>query len=270
VSLSLYELLEIASTATGEQIDTARGRSVALLTEEWTRETGVRQEHLDAAWVVLRCPTTRDSYDRVLASGLLPHPDLIVERIRPDENGSIEAALNGLALDWPAPPPLPVNVSEVTSWNIVPDAGKYLPLVEMARHIGEEQEAADTRDGRKRQRHVKAALHAGYRPTRMPARIFAQIVGIAMVGVLGFGGFLVHKVVSKPMLGFVGACVRFAPDGVAISRYVRCTSANDGRIIAVATSPRTCRSDRVARAGTESKPLAYFWCVDNPKPSTVA
>jgi hypothetical protein len=270
VSLSLYELLEIPASATGDQIDTARGRSVALLTEEWTRETGVRQEHLDAAWVVLRYPTTRDSYDRVLASGHLPHPDLIVERIKPDENGSIEAALNDLALNWPAPPPLPLNVSEVTSWNSPPDAGKYLPLVEMARHIAEEKEEADTRDGRKRQRHVKAALHAGHRPTRKPAQIFAIMVGIAMLGVLGFGGFLIYKVMNKPMVGSVGACVRFASDGVAVEQYVPCTKFNEGRIVNIAMTPQTCRSDRVAPAGTVSAPLAYFWCVDNPKPVAVA
>jgi hypothetical protein len=265
VSLSLYELLEIPSTATSEQIDTARGRSVALLTEEWTRETGVRQEHLDAAWVILRYPTTRESYDRVLATGHLPHPDLIVDRIKPDENGSIETSLNELAIDWPAAPTLPVNVSEVTSWNTAPDAGKYLPLVEMARHIAEEQAASDTRDGRKRQRHVTEALHAGHRPTRVPARIFAVIVGVAMLGVLSFGGFLMHKVLNKPMVGSVGACVKFAPGGGSVKQYVLCSKPNEGRIINVTTAASLCRSDTAVQAGTASRPLAYFWCIDYPK-----
>jgi hypothetical protein len=270
VSLSLYELLEIPSDATGDQIDTARGRSVALLTEEWTRETGVRQEHLDAAWVVLRYSKTRDSYDRVLAAGQLPHPDLIVDRIKPDENGSIETALNELALDWPSAPPLPVNVSEVTSWNDPPDAGKYLPLVEMARHIAEEQEAADTRDGRKRQRHVKAALHAGHRPTRMPARFFANIVGIAMVGVLCFGGFLVYKVTHKPVVGAVGMCVRFETGGGAIKSYVKCSDPNEGRIVNLTSSASLCRSDTSVQGMLGGAPQNYFWCIDYPKAAAVA
>ncbi len=270
MSLSLYELLEISADATSDQIDTARGRVVALLTEEWTRETGVRQEHLDAAWVVLRYSKTRDSYDRVLAAGLLPHPDLIVDRIKPDESGSIETALNELALDWPAAPPLPLNVSEVTSWNTAPDSGKYLPLVEMARHIAEEQGEADTRGGRKRQRHVAAALHAGHRPTRKSARIFAVIVGIAMLGVLSVGGVLVYQVTHRPAVGAVGMCVRFEPGGGSIKSYVNCAKSNDGRIVNVTLSASLCRSDTVVQGATAGVPQNYFWCIDYAKPAAIA
>jgi hypothetical protein len=269
VSISLYELLEIHPTATPDQIDTARGRAVALLTEEWSRETGVRQEHLDAAWVVLRYPTTRASYDQVLAEGQLPHPDHIVERIKPDENGSIELSLKELAVSWPKPPPLPTTVSEVTTWNGPPDAGKYLPLVEMARHIAEEEKTAATRDGRKRQREVKAALHAGHRPTGTRARFFAIIVGCAMLGVFGFGGFLLYKTTHKPLVGQVGMCVRFGVGGT-IKEYVPCTKANDGQIIKVATVASLCPSDTAIPATVNGVVQPYLWCIDYPKPVAVA
>jgi hypothetical protein len=269
VSISLYELLEVHPTATPDQIDTARGRAVALLTEEWSRETGVRQEHLDAAWVVLRYPMTRESYDRVLADGQMPHPDHIVERIIPDEHGSIETALKELAVSWPTPPPLPTTVSEVTTWNGPPDAGKYLPLVEMARHIAEEEKTAATRDGRKRQQHVKAALHAGHRPTGLRARVFAIIVGCAMLGVVGFGGFLMYKVTHKPLVARVGACVNFESLG-AVKQVVSCSKPHQGQIVSFAANPSLCLTDTVATAGVNGRIEAYVWCIDYPKPTVAA
>ncbi len=265
VSVSLYDLLEVDPSATSECIDSARGRAVALLTESWIRETGIRQDHLDAAWMILRHPQTRAAYDRAVASGNVPHPEQIVELVKPSENRSLESIVAQLSGDWSNLPPLPLNVSEVTMWNGGQEPPKYLPLVEMARHIAEEQVAAQTRKGRKQQRTVDTALHAGYRPTRAPARIFAILVSLAMLAVVGYGGFLIYGEMHKPLAGQVGMCVRLLPDGT-IQKYVVCADRNDGQIVDFASMPSLCTSDVATQVIVEGVVQPYVWCIDYPKP----
>lgn len=269
MSVTLYDLLEVDPSASSEGIDSARGRAVALLTESWIRETGIRQEHLDAAWMILRHPQTRAAYDRLMAEGKAPHPEQILELVKPSENRSLEAILAKLSGDWEELPPLPLNVSEVTMWNGGQEPPKYLPLVEMARHIAEEQRSAQTRKGRKQQRHVTTALHAGYRPTRLPARMFAIAVSIAMLGVVAFGGYLIYSETHKPLAGQVGLCIRLKPEG-RIKEYVRCTEKNDGQIVNFATTASLCRSDTALLVEVEGVVQPYVWCVDYPKPVGVA
>lgn len=267
--VSLYDLLEVDSSASSEGIDSARGRAVALLTESWIRETGIRQEHLDAAWMILRHPQTRAAYDRLVAAGKAPHPEQIVELLHPSENRTLESILAKLSGEWLELPPLPLNVSEVTMWNGGQEPPNYLPLVEMGRHIAEEQRAAETRKGRKQQRHVNTALHAGYRPSRLSARVFAIIVSVAMLAVVTFGGYLIYTETHKPLAGQVGLCVRLDSSG-GIKQYVGCTKKNDGQIVNFATTPSLCRSDTATPVLIKGVVQPYVWCIDYTKPVAVA
>jgi hypothetical protein len=242
VEYSLYDLLEVAPSASSDQIDDARGRALALMTEEYSRETGVRREHVDAAWRVLRDPRTREQYDRFRDAGTAPSIELLV-------GGDTDfAILSQLLNDWESnpTPPLPPTVSEVTNWAIPPsNAGG--PVEKKSRHR------------RRAEREMELLIgNGGIRPPSSVARILAAVVGPPFAIAIVVGGYIVAKGQTVPVPLYVGGCARLTETGT-VTKGVDCTNKPDVRIAGAFQNPNLCRSD--LRIPMEGQP-GWVWCAD--------
>ena len=204
VTLSLYDLLEIPDTASPDQIDHARGRAIAMWTEDWSRESGVLQEHLNAAWHVLRNPSSRAAYDTVLADGHAPEADDLVrpEVVKHDDADEANEALEALRRDWPAGlPPLPGTVTEVTLWGTgTPDGDRYKPSVT-------DEPAAAAKAGskldRKQRKRMNEVENGGFRTTNALTRSLVGVMLFVSTAGFAFGGYLVYCSMSKKNPGSV-------------------------------------------------------------------
>lgn len=243
MEISLYDLLEVETTASSDQIDEARGRAIALHTDEWMRETGVRREHLDAAWTVLRYPDTRAQYDKLLDDGSAPPLEMMIA------GGALDRELLArLFVDWADDPRprLPVNVSEVTTWATAVPAGP----------AGTENKS---RQRKKAERELQNMMeNNGVRAPSALARTIAGIVSVPLIFVLIAGGYFVIRGPKVVLPLVIGGCAALTPNG-EIAKAVPCSEKADVRITNGFSNPNLCRSDLRVSTPAQS---GWTWCVD--------